>query len=116
MIEPEKVYKQEKVKYLKSKFIEKQAELFITDTELIIKSNSTKILGLNLFNASDKKLSLTKKKETVIPIQTISKVSFNPELNIIEFVNNKGKDFRIEFKKAEEWITMINRKIRIINN
>lgn len=116
MIDKEKILKRDKVKYLKSKFISRQADLCITTEELVLQSNTTEIKGFSLLNNALRLNPIKKSKRLIIPIKNIKSVNFLPKDNIIEFVDNNGKDFRIEFQKAEDWIAMINSKIRIINN
>ncbi|HNQ68789.1 MAG TPA: hypothetical protein PKN32_10450 [Bacteroidales bacterium] len=116
MTDIEKVLKQDNVTYLKSKRISKNATLYITDEELVIESEATMIKGMNLLNSALKSSFLKTNKKIVIPINSIKSVKYNPQENTIEFVDLKNKDFCIEFKKTEDWIAMINSKIRIINN
>jgi len=116
MEDKERVLKQDSVIYLKSKLISKKAVFFITENELVLEPCNTFINGRSIFNSGVNLKFIKRRKKIVIPIDSIKSINFNPQGNTIEFIDKRNKDFRIEFKKTEDWIAMINSKIRIINN
>lgn len=115
----EKVLKQQKVTYLKSKFVSKQVELFITDDELIFESNKITFRGPGLLKSIIKINFDQKNKEVIIPLLSIESVkgfsSIN-EINSIEILDKNGKDYRFEMKHHDEWVDLINSKIDTIAN
>ncbi|HOZ31158.1 MAG TPA: hypothetical protein PLL66_09590, partial [Bacteroidales bacterium] len=108
MTNKDEILKQDSVNYLKSKRVCKKAQLFITNEELVLESNTTSINGMRFINSALNLFSVKKTKKIIIPIDSIKAINFDPQENIIEFIDNKDKDFRIEFKKTEDWITLIN--------
>jgi len=115
----ERVLKQQKVSYLKSKFIIKQVESFLTENELVFESNKTSIKGLGILNSVLRFNFERKNNEVIIPFNTIESVSSSTcsnSRNIIEVTDKSGKDYRFEMKHSEDWIELINEKMEILNN
>lgn len=115
----ERVLKQQKATYLKSKFVVKQAELFLTDKEFVIESSRTAIRGLGLLNSVFKFNFDRRNNEVIIPFNTIESVSALTNANsedIIKVTDKSGKDYRFEMKHRDEWLDLIKEKLEILNN
>ncbi len=115
----ERVLKQQKATYLKSKFVVKQAEMYLTDNEFVFESKRTKIRGLGLLNSIFKFNFEKKNNEVIIPFNTIESISAidgKNASNIFELVDKTGQDYRFETKHRDEWMEFISEKMNILNN
>ncbi len=115
----ERVIKQQKVTYLKSMFVSKQAELFITDEELVFESNKITFCAPGLLKSIFKINFDQKNKDVIIPftnIESVRRLTKNISDNSIEVLAKNGKDYRFEMKHRDEWIELINQKIEMISN
>lgn len=115
----ERVEKQQKVTYLKYRFIEKHAELYLTEKDIVLESRKSAFRGLGLLNKIPHFKFLTRKKELVIPIgniESVSQVFVNKNLVAFELIDKKGKEYKFEMKNHEEWIDVINEKLDVLRN
>jgi hypothetical protein len=115
----ERVEKQQRTTYIKYKFLESQAEMYLTDKEIIIESKKSAFRGLGFLNRIPHLRVFRKKKEMKIPINEIKSVDFisgNQQLGVFELVDKTGKEYKFEMKNHDEWIDVINEKLDVLRN
>ncbi|MDD3687892.1 MAG: hypothetical protein PHE56_14165 [Bacteroidales bacterium] len=115
----ERVEKQQRTTYIKYKFLEKQADLYLTNSEIIIEARKTAFRGLGLLNRIPHLKVFKRKKEVIIPIDEIKSVSFisgNQQLGVFGLIDKAGKEYKFEMKNHDEWIDLINEKLDVGRN
>ena len=115
----ERVEKQQRTTYIKYKFLEKQADLYLTNNEIIIEARRTAFRGLGLLNKIPHLRVFKRKKEVIIPFDEIKRVNFisgNQQLGVFELVDKTGKEYKFEMKNHEEWMDVINEKLDVLRN